>query len=235
MLMQTKQNKLFPSETLNPPVRVVLSIVKEVRKLTSDTFVLVTTRNGMQFIPGQRVKINLMNDDVRRPYSIYSGTNGDTLEFLIREVSMGNLSPRLKPLLPGDPIEIVGPNGHFMLSDNEVSKNRLLFIASGTGIAPFHSMVKSYPRLDYTLLHGVRTIEQAYERNHYSSERLIVCTSRDNKGDYQGRVTSYLQTKKTGKFDHIFLCGNNEMIKDSIAILLEKGYSINQIHTEVYF
>jgi ferredoxin/flavodoxin---NADP+ reductase len=215
-------------------LRLALFPIKEVRPLTNETFVLVTARNGMDFIPGQRVKINLMYDDIKRPYSIYSGNNSDRLEFLIREVPNGSLTPRLKPLCPGDKLEIIGPNGHFSLHKTNSMEGKHLFIASGTGIAPFHSMIQSHPGLNYKLLHGVGYANDAYEKESYDPSRIVVCTSRDNLGNYKGRVTGYLK-ENDEEFDHVYLCGNSHMIADATEILLKKGYHRNQIHTEIYF
>jgi ferredoxin-NADP reductase len=110
-----------------------------------------------------------------------------------------------------------------------------VFIASGTGIAPFHSMVKSYPDLDYQLIHGVRYANEAYEKEEYQRDRYVLCTSRDDNSDFKGRVTTYLQQNDFDPNTSFYLCGNSDMIFDAMEILKEKGYDRDNVNVEVYF
>ena len=209
--------------------------INEVRHLTDNTFVIDIKKHQFKFKAGQRVRISMKGDSVHRKYSIYSGENDDTLQFLIREVEEGYLTPKLKPLKVGDELEVIGPNGHFGIAEEELEKKHL-FISTGTGIAPFHCLVKTHANLKYQLLHGVRYGAEAYDRDHYDIDRLVVCTSQDESGNFKGRVTDYLRNNPVaGKFDHVHLCGNNQMIQEALTILKEQGFENRQIHTEVYF
>jgi len=209
--------------------------VKSVRFLANQTFVIRTDKNQLDFIPGQYLKINKRNESVKRFYSVYSGNNEPFLEFLIREVAEGKLTPLLKPLMPGNELEIFGPKGNFTLQKIDKDIDKLLFVATGTGIAPFHSFIKSYPGLDYQLVHGVRYYDEAYDNSDYCQKRLKICASREVGNDFNCRVTDYIKNIDLKLFDHIFLCGNNEMIKDVIKLAEEKGFEKERIHCEVYF
>jgi len=209
--------------------------VKELRFLTPETFVLRTDKNHVNFIPGQRMSINLRNDKVKRSYSIFSGKDDSYLEFLIREVTDGYLTPKLKPFTSGDELEIFGPKGNFTLQNINTESDKVLFISTGTGIAPFHSMIKSHPSLDYQLIQGVKFSYEAYHRNNFEPSRLTVCTSQEKGTDFHGRVTDYLENIDFTVFDHIYLCGNKQMIDDVISLSLRKGVVKAKIHTEVYF
>jgi ferredoxin/flavodoxin---NADP+ reductase len=209
--------------------------VRSVRFLTQNTFVIRTDKNQLDFIPGQRIKMYLRDESVNRKYSIYSGKDEPFLEFLIREVENGYMTPRLKPMKSGDELEIFGPNGHFTLQKIHKESDKLLFVSTGTGIAPFHSFIKSYPDLDYQLVHGVSFSDEVYDQDDYDKQRLIVCSSREVGNDFNGRVTDYLRTIDLKPFDHIFLCGNKEMINEVILLAKEKGFEKEQLHTEVYF
>jgi ferredoxin-NADP reductase len=209
--------------------------VKEVHQLTSETFVLRTDKNHLQFLPGQWLNINLRNDKIKRKYSIYSGKDEPYLEFLIREVPEGYLTPKLKPIKPGHELEIFGPKGKFLLTEEQIEGDKFLFISTGTGIAPFHSMIKSYPSLNYELVHGVRYSNEAYHRDNYDQQRLTVCTSQEKGADFHGRVTRYLENAELVAFDHIFICGNRQMIDEVTALAHRKGLPPDKIHTEVYF
>ena len=114
-------------------------------------------------------------------------------EILVKEVENGLVSPSLKKLKKGGFVIVEEPVGYFTINQELGAQQKYVFVASGTGISPFHSFIKSNPNLDYTLLHGIKDISESYEAQHYDKKRLKVCTSRDSSGDYYGRVTAYLQ------------------------------------------
>lgn len=210
--------------------------ILNVRNLTDSTFVLEIEKNGMVFEPGQHILLGKAGDIHHREYSIYSGVDDPSLEVLVKEVEEGDVSKKLKRLKSNDEVEIQGPLGFFTIEEEFLSgDNSFLFISSGTGISPFHSMVKSIPGLNYTLLHGIRTIDEAYEKDQYDPDRYIACTSRDNKGDFHGRVTDYIKSHDIDKNTHCYLCGNFEMIRDAMDLLEEKGIAQDHLHAEVYF
>jgi len=212
-----------------------VSTVLEVRNLTESTYVLRFDRVGMEFKPGQYIVVGLPGSREKREYSIYSSVLAPYLEILIKEVDNGDVSKRLKRLKTGDNIEVEGPFGYFVLEEHKVSLNKFLLIASGTGISPFHSYVKSYPQLNYTLLHGVRNIDEAYEKAEYEKNRHVLCTSRDEKGDFHGRVTEYLKKHKVDPLTLCYLCGNSEMVDDAYKILESQGVPPAHLHAEIYF
>ena len=209
--------------------------VLEVRYLTEATYVVRFTRDDINFRPGQHLIVGLFGNTYAREYSVYSGKDDKFLEILVREVENGLVSKSLHKLMSGDNLEINGPHGFFMTNAQPPGSKKLLFIASGTGIAPFHSFIKSYPEARYTLIHGIRTIDETYEKEEYKNGRYISCTSRDDKGDYHGRLTGYLKQLEPDMDVIVYLCGNSDMIFEAIEILHEKGLSNSQIFTEVYF
>ncbi|HFB62135.1 MAG TPA: oxidoreductase [Bacteroidetes bacterium] len=206
------------------------------RDLTDTTFVLEIERKGMAFEPGQHLLLGKAGDIHHREYSIYSGNKDQTLDVLVKEVENGEVSKTLKHLQPGDQVEVQGPLGFFTLEEDFLKNgSRFLFVASGTGISPFHSMVKSLPQLDYTLLHGIRYAEEAYDRQDYQPQRYVACTSRDEKGDFHGRVTDYIRQHDFDNNTHCYLCGNFEMIREAMDLLEKKGIAADHLHAEVYF
>ena len=166
--------------------------IRQIRFLTENTFVLRFDRENMEFKSGQHIIVGLRGELNQREYSIYSGENDDYLEILVREVPEGNVSLQLKQCKPGDFLQVNGPFGSFGLERFDMFSRKLVFIASGTGISPFHSFIKSYPGINYTLIHGVRYNNEAYERNDYDPRRYYLCTSEESNGDHKGRVTSFL-------------------------------------------
>ena len=210
-------------------------LVEEVRNLNESTYILRFSRGGMQFKPGQHIKLGLMGSGELKEYSIYSSPASPSIELLIKEVDDGALSQELRKVKPGDELSVKGPYGSFLADAKPKQGEKHLFIASGTGIAPFHSFILTYPEADYRLIHGIRNINEAYEREHYEAGRYCSCTSRGNKGDYNGRITDYLLANLEDKVDKIYLCGNSSMIYDAMDILKTQGYRQDQLFTEAYF
>lgn len=219
----------------NKQNKEALYTIQEVRNLTKTTFVLQFNRNGMAFKPGQHLTLGVAGDTQLREYSIYSPNNVDYLEVLIREVEEGVVSKRLKKMQPGMVVNVEGPFGFFTLDEEKLKTYKILFIATGTGIAPFHSMVKSLPDFDYKVLHGIRYGDERYEARDYPEGKYIACTSRDKEGDFHGRVTDYLNQNNVDSNTLVYLCGNYEMIHAVYDILTNKGMSPDNIRTEVYF
>ncbi len=209
--------------------------IEEVRQLTDETFSLKLPKARFAFKAGQHISLGIHGDYQSREYSIYSGINDDNLEVLVKEVEKGYFTPKLRKLKAGDLVEIHGPFGKFGMEPKDAESGKFVFIASGTGVAPFRSIVRTYPEIDYILIHGVRLAKEAYDRHEYDSDRYILCTSRDTKGNYQGRLTGYLKDCTFSPETQFFLCGNSDMIFDSLEILKEKGFERDQIHCEVYF
>ena len=127
---------------------------------------------------------------------------------------------------------INGPHGRFKLEDKD-AKN--WFIATGTGIAPFRSFVRSHNLDGYNLIHGVTSKTESIDRNEFINGSYVVCTSQDDTGDFNGRVTSYLSKANLKTNDKFYLCGNGSMVYDVKNLLRDKGISPENVLTEVYF
>jgi ferredoxin--NADP+ reductase/benzoate/toluate 1,2-dioxygenase reductase subunit len=213
----------------------MLHAVIENRQIHQAAFILRFERNGLEFIPGQHLLAGEAGSPHIREYSVYSGLQDPFFEILVREVPDGMVSRRLRKLRPGDFIQIEGPVGYFTLDKEQAAKGRFIFIATGTGIAPFHSMARSYPGLSFTLVHGTRFANEDYGKTTFPKDCYIQCTSRDINGDFQGRVTKYIAGYEAEQSLQYYLCGNSRMIMEASGILRSKGIPPGDIHTEVYF
>ncbi len=111
----------------------------------------------------------------------------------------------------------------------------VIFVATGTGISPFRSIILSNPKLNYTVLHGVGYKYEAYNKEDYAPERFVLCSSKENDTGYKGRVTDYLKENDIDKKALYYLCGNSAMVDEASEILEEKGLSPDNIKTEVFF
>jgi ferredoxin-NADP reductase len=167
---------------------------------------------------------------------MYSAAHDEYLDFLIRVVPDGVVSPWLAKCEVGDLVEIGGPYGDFCLLEEETKSNEYVFIATGTGIAPFHSFVKSFPTLRYHIYHGVRHENERYDFDFYAPDRYSAAVSRPRLGTFPSERVTDLLEQATLKIDsRYYLCGNQKMITDTIALLLSKGIPGGSIFTETFF
>ena len=213
----------------------MLHKVIEIRNLSDSTYVLRLERNGFSFKPGQCVNIGLKGSGVNREYSTYSGIDEPYLEFLIKEVKGGTVSPRLRKVEPGTEVELHGPYGSFVIEPEQIETSRFVFIGTGTGIAPFHSFARSYPNLDYQIINGIRDASEQFDCKDYDPSRLTCCVSREKWDGFNGRVTDYLKQTEIAQDKVYYLCGNQGMIYDVYDILRNAGVSGDQILTEAFF
>jgi len=209
-----------------------LHLVVDKKELSPSVFILRLERKGFLFDPGQYVFVNFPEFRHVREYSIFNGINDPYIELLIKEVSDGCMSKKLKKIAPGEKLEIDGPFGFFTLNERFFNIPPLLLVATGTGISPFHSFIRSHASLKYTLLHGVRYGDESY--HHVFSDRYIVCTSRENSGDFQGRVTEYQKEHPVSKDYWCYLSGNWGMIENMTDILVRQGIPYEHILSEAH-
>lgn len=205
--------------------------------LSDDTFELSCTRPGdFVFKPGQYVTFCL--GQVQREYTIISSVHDERLSFLVKVVPGGEVSNYLAGIRPGDEIDISKPRGYLT---KRTSGRPSVFVATGTGIAPFVSMAGSGVTTDY-LLHGA-----AYRNGLFYSDKLqqcsgnyIPCLSRgDGPRDkssqvYHGYVTAFLEhILPPGEYD-FYLCGKWDMIREATHVI-DKRFPRATINSEGFY
>lgn len=188
---------------------------------------------------------------IKRAYSIVSSPmESDHLEFYLVLIQSGSLTPRLFALQPGDRLWL-SPKiiGTFVLSRAPANAN-LVFLATGTGIAPFASMLRTIlgPNAErkIALLHGVRVSQDlgyrgemlALEKEHSNFTYLPVVSRPQSEAEpWKGR-TGYVQDvwqsgvlrEKWGfapgpENTHVFLCGSPGMIESVVKLLEKDGFA----------
>jgi benzoate/toluate 1,2-dioxygenase reductase component len=111
---------------------------------------------GFGFLPGQYVSLRVPGTDQRRAYSFSSAPGAEALSFLVRDIPQGLMSGWLRAATPGAAMEFSGPTGSFYL---RAVTRPLLFLAGGTGLAPFLSMLGALAERGYDqpvhLVYGV--------------------------------------------------------------------------------
>ncbi|MCK0207169.1 ferredoxin--NADP reductase [Starkeya koreensis] len=229
--------------------------VLSVHHWTDNLFTFTTTRDpALRFKNGQFVMIGLTVEGkpLLRAYSIASANYEETLEFFSIKVANGPLTSRLQHLKVGDEV-IVGrkPTGT-LLVDYLVPGRRLYLLATGTGLAPFMSLIKdpeTYENYEKVILvHGVRTVgELAYQdfienelpQNEYFGELVqekLVYYPTVTREPYrnQGRITDLITSGKLfadlglpaldKEDDRVMLCGSPQLLDDMRVILKERGF-----------
>src|SRR5260370_9500891 len=214
-------------------------------------FSFTTTRDqSLRFESGHFMRRGLHVDGkpLMRAYSIASANNEEFLEFLSIKVADGPLTSRLQNIKPGDEVLVSRkPTGTLLLHDLKPGK-RLYLLSSGTGLAPFMSLIKDpavYERFEKIILvHGVRYrselayrdfIEWELTHHQYLGEQVrnqlvYFPTVTRERFRYQGRVTELIESGKlfqdTGMPalhpapDRIMICGIPPMLAALCALLV---------------
>ncbi len=215
-----------------------MTVVKIIgnERLSNSTFMLTVERPDIEIKAGQCFNIGTNEAGVNREYSMYSDANADFVQFLIKEVEFGVVSPRIARLTVGDEVELEGPYGEFCI-ENAIDRGdkAFTFIGTGTGIAPFRSFVKSFPTIDYKVIHGIRSEEERYHYDEYRDGTYTACLSRPTSGATPERVTNFITKKPINDGSTVFICGNRKMISEVFDICREQGISGDRLFTEVFF
>jgi ferredoxin--NADP+ reductase len=232
--------------------------VLSVRHWNETVFSFATTRNpSLRFENGHFVMLGLVVDGkpLMRAYSIASANHEESLEFLSIKVNDGPLTSRLQHIKPGDEVLVSHkPTGTLLLHDLKPGK-RLYLLGSGTGLAPFMSLIKDpelYERFENIILvHGVRyRSELAYrdyiewELTHHEflgeqvrKQLVYFPTVTRERFRYQGRITSLIETGTLfdeikmppldPRTDRVMICGSPSMLADLSALLNARGFQIS--------
>ncbi len=209
--------------------------VIHVRNLTTCAYVLRVERLDMTFRAGQSITLGVRRMRVNREYTIYSGEQEPYFDVLIRDIPNGTVSPALHRCVAGEELECAGPYGSFVLEKPDDPARQYLFVGTGTGIAPFHSFVRTHPQINYRILHGIRRLDERYDMADYARDRYVACVSGEDGGDFRGRVTDYLKQHRVDPKTHCYLCGNGQMLSEAYDIIRAQGVPSNQLHVEAFF
>lgn len=226
--------------------------VSRTRALTHDVREIeltLTDPASIRFAPGQWVSFEIARQEPRLPatraYSIASSAHRtNAIELVLNRVAGGAGSDYLFGLREGETTAFRGPLGTFVLRD---SPRDVLFVATGTGIAPFRSMLWALAEASssraVTLVWGLRS-----ERDLYYQDELIRLRERLPRFSFittlsqptsawrgaVGRVTGLVEPRVASVANlEAFLCGNGGMIRDVRDVLRRKG--LCPIRVEQYY
>ncbi len=235
--MQTLSGSHKTKSSALPRPNKYRSRLQETCWLSAYAFELHLTRpEGFVFRAGQHIRLQSQGHE--RDYSLTSGPEDTPLAILIRHVPEGALTPFLASLEPGSELAFSGPRGHFAFRPSD---RPAVFVATGTGIAPFAAMVRSGVR-DFLLLHGVRAPEDLYYEELFraAAGEVVPCLTGRGTGQrprpdaFSGRVTAYLEANlPRGAYD-FYLCGREEMIRD-VTLLVDEAFPDSRVYAEIFF
>ncbi len=223
------------SRTLPPEKRV--AVLQAKHRLTPSIWDVCFKIEGdlADYAPGQFARLHVGQGEWR-DYSI-AGWHADTVRFLISTRTGGHGSHFVEKAAIGDPTEIELPLGEYTLVD---TNHRKVFLATGTGMAPFLPMFRELERRgalhSAVLIFGCRTLADDITRNLTPlPPQVIRCVSREPAppGDVHGRVSAALDNFT---FDpdatDFYLCGASSMVADIRKLLSERG--AKHLFTESY-
>ena len=229
--------------------------VLSVHHWTDKLFSFTTTRDpAFKFSNGHFTMIGLKTEakPLVRAYSIASANYEENLEFLSIKVPNGPLTSKLQHIEVGDTV-IVGrkPTGTLLI-DYLLPGKRLYLLSTGTGLAPFMSIVRdpaTYEKFERVILvHGVREVDELayreYLTDHLPTHEFLGETVAKQLSYYptvtreefinQGRVTELLDNGKLhddlnlppldAAEDRVMICGSPEMLRDLKGMMEARGF-----------
>jgi ferredoxin/flavodoxin---NADP+ reductase len=229
--------------------------VLSVQHWTDTLFSFRATRDsGFRFQNGQFAMIGLEVDGrpLMRAYSMASANHEEELEFFSIKVADGPLTSRLQRIREGDTILVGRKATGTLVADNLIPGKRLLLLSTGTGLAPFASLVKDpdvYERFDtIVLVHGCRQVsELAYGEELVAklrddelfgpllSEKLLYYpTVTREPFRNRGRITDLITSKQLFNdlrlppldiaTDRIMMCGSPAMLEELRQLFEGRGF-----------
>jgi ferredoxin/flavodoxin---NADP+ reductase len=219
--------------------------VLSVQHWTDNLFSFTATRDpSFRFVSGQFAMIGLEVEGrpLLRAYSMASANHEDNLEFFSIKVPDGKLTSRLKDLSVGDPVLVGAKATGTLLLDSLTPGRNLYLLGTGTGLAPFLSLVRDpdiYERFEKVILvHGCRHVRDLAYRSKLADElpadeilgdlvrdKLIYYpTVTREPFKYRGRITHLLENGQLARdvglppldkeTDRFMLCGSMQMLAD---------------------
>ncbi len=218
-----------------------LETVLEVKHYSDFLFSFTTTRSDdmRPFKAGQFTMIGMGDDDVMRAYSIVSAPDADNLEFLSIKVPGGELTEQLKNIQPGDEIEVSPRPTGTLVVKNLTPGKRLWCLATGTGLAPFLSVIRdpaTFEKFDEVIVtHTVRTAsELAYSELLESLPVRYYPTVTREPFRTEGRITKLLDNGQVFRDldlpewnvdeDRIMICGSPAFNQEIRKRLEDAGF-----------
>jgi len=225
------------STTLNNPGQIQTVELLQRRWLTKSAFEIELTRpSELAFKAGQT--ICFIHESTQRYYSLLSSPDDPTLSLCVYYVPRGSFSPILANADIGTRFNLTGPHGYFVFKR---SGRAPIFVATGTGVAPFVSMGRSGVT-DFILLHEVESAEDLYFQDLFrkiASKYVpflpeISAPEALPPGAFSGNAADYLKQKLPPASYDFYLCGKRDMTGE-VTLLADEHFPGSYVFKEVFF
>lgn len=226
------------------------AVIESKQQLTKNVWLVnfrMKTPETIAFIPGQTISLHV-GEGLNRSMSIASLPSDSTHVLMCHDVKpMGPGSQWTLSHTVGDEATFMAPLGIFIM-DKE-SHRKKVFVATGTGIAPYRSMLLDYLENggtdDISLYWGLRHEDDIYWDDEfrklsqkYPNFRYVLTLSQAGEAwsGKRGRVTDHVTKEESNlSASDFYLCGNKQMILDMEAQLMAAGVPRTQVFRELYF
>ncbi len=225
------------SKTPDNPVAIQKVELLQRRWLSKYVFEIELTRPpDWDFKPGQT--ICFIHGSLERYYSLLSTPGAPTLEICVYLVPGGSFSPVLADAEVGTTFKVAGPHGYFTFNRSERAP---VFVATGTGIAPFVSMGRS-GMADFSLLHEVESAADLYYQDLFReiASNYIPCLTETSSADplppdtFHGNAAEFIRQNLPSAAYDFYLCGDREMARE-VTLLVDEQFTGSYVFKEVFF
>jgi len=209
---------------------------------------------NIRFQPGQYLLLNVPGTAQKKSYSITSSKDLDhAIEIVVNTAPQGEGTKYLQSLKPGDGVSFFAPAGVFSVApqSSQVGQQEkaLVFVATGSGIAPVKSMIIQQLRFENDarpiVLHwGLRYEEDLFWLDKFQDLaqaypnfqlHLVLSKATPAWKLCRGRVTDCLQVHPLVHSAGYYICGHTTMVEDVKNLLMQKGVAQEHIHHEKFF
>jgi ferredoxin-NADP reductase len=220
----------------NPDTIQIVELLQR-RKLTDHAFEIELTRPpSFEFKAGQTIRF--IHQTIERYYSPVSTPNDPTLTLCVYDVPRGRFSPVLANADVGAPFRVTGPHGYFTFNP---SQRTPVFVATGTGIAPFVSMGRS-GLADFIILHEVESVQELYYQDLFRriTSNYTPCLLTPSKAKpappdtFHGNAAGFIKKNLPPASYDFYLCGERDMTRE-VTLLADEHFPGSYVFKEVFY
>jgi len=227
-------------------IKTLPSKINRIKKILPDIIELeirIPPQSSFKYLSGQY--INFIKDDYKRSYSIANSNESDNLVFFIKRYPGGLFSNYLfEEAEVNDVLRIEGPLGTFFFRNS--NKNNIIFLATGTGIAPIKAILEQMNYDNSSVLNkniyvffGGRYPQDLFWKPEFNSLKVTFIPVLSQKTENWEGSTGYVQEIVLSKLINlsdavVYACGSEKMIIDSKIILTQNGLSEDSFYSDAF-
>lgn len=191
---------------------------------------------SFEFKAGQTIM--LIHDSAKRYYSLISTPDDPELALCVQHVQQGELSSVLAAAETGFSLKMSGPHGYFTFKP---SVRMPVFLATGTGIAPFVCFARS-GITEFTLFQQAASADELYYQSYFQkiAPKYFACFPESSASEslpphaFCGRPSECIRKNLRRERYDFYLCGEREMIRE-VTLTVDETYPGSRVYTEVFY